>query len=725
MLNDFIGGGQIFLHKIRMFAQVAGRSVGMALVIAAIGGGWYAYPRLKRVDTKAAMTYQRAAFALGFSNILEPIRKVIRPNSTEVPRIDAYTKEGLFFKNASTVKILESRTFKIPCAEVRAILMTALFIAGFVFCISLVLIFTLWSKYGAGAKAKKHIKGHTVKTPKEVMQYLKKNKLAGDISFGGMPLVKDSETKHIMITGSTGSGKTNCLHTILPQVRAKGQRAIIVDTEGDMVARYYRPGIDIIINPFDERTANWNIWDEIDSPRSVKRLATSFFPDSPPDAHDYDAKWTSWGKMLFTGIIEWLSRFSNPSIELLYFMIHREPMDSLKEKLMTTSSSTILDSSSDSNAAPHNIRINTVLPTEWLEFISDSTENSFSFRKWFGGFDNSKSDAWVFIACEGADAKILLPFFSVLVDVAINTLIGLGIERDRRMWFVMDELAKLKYLPALQENITLLRKYGGCVIAATQSFNQILATYGRTTGSVMLAQFNTNIIFRSKLDEAKLIAKQIGETEYLNYQKNISFGANDFRDGVSYTEQEKKKELVTATDIESLKDHEAYVLLPEAEVAVAKVQLDIAKSPKVLQIPFKNNTGLGEMLLSRQNTWAEWLSAIKTSTMLDKMAAKSQKKSGRKTGPVTIPLEPDTKAVTELKTEKALSTVHLEAGLIVQNESQLEEAKEQPQKGENVIASEVKLEEVAEDTPQRSDPVEAKRNELMNSLNAGDMPDVS
>ena len=69
-----------------------------------------------------------------------------------------------------------------------------------------------------------------------------------------MPLLKDSETKGILITGANGSGKTNYLHEILPQIRKRKQPAMVIDLEGGMIARYYRPGYDIIINPFDERT---------------------------------------------------------------------------------------------------------------------------------------------------------------------------------------------------------------------------------------------------------------------------------------------------------------------------------------------------------------------------------------------------------------------------------------------------------------------------------------
>ncbi|ABV73476.1 Putative conjugative transfer protein TraD [Rickettsia canadensis str. McKiel] len=38
-----------------------------------------------------------------------------------------------------------------------------------------------------------------------------KNNKASNICFSGLPLLKDSERTHILITGTTGSSKTNIL----------------------------------------------------------------------------------------------------------------------------------------------------------------------------------------------------------------------------------------------------------------------------------------------------------------------------------------------------------------------------------------------------------------------------------------------------------------------------------------------------------------------------------
>lgn len=50
---------------------------------------------------------------------------------------------------------------------------------------------------------------------------------------------------------------------MMDQVRAQGKRAIVYDTSGEFTATYFREGKDIILNPFDARSPNWNVWREI------------------------------------------------------------------------------------------------------------------------------------------------------------------------------------------------------------------------------------------------------------------------------------------------------------------------------------------------------------------------------------------------------------------------------------------------------------------------------
>ena len=95
-------------------------------------------------------------------------------------------------------------------------------------------------------------------------------------------MIKDSETQHMMITGTTGSGKTNCFHHLLPQIRTLGQRALIVDTTGEFVSRYYREGKDIILNPLDARSESWSPWVECTEDYHFEELASNLIPQGVP-----------------------------------------------------------------------------------------------------------------------------------------------------------------------------------------------------------------------------------------------------------------------------------------------------------------------------------------------------------------------------------------------------------------------------------------------------------
>ena len=53
MLNNFIGGGQVFLHKIRMFSQVFFRTLNVSLIVGIIIAGCTYYNNITKLDRDA------------------------------------------------------------------------------------------------------------------------------------------------------------------------------------------------------------------------------------------------------------------------------------------------------------------------------------------------------------------------------------------------------------------------------------------------------------------------------------------------------------------------------------------------------------------------------------------------------------------------------------------------------------------------------------------------
>lgn len=115
---------------------------------------------------------------------------------------------------------------------------------------------------GYRTSRKKLERGNQLVLPKTLNRLIRKARQASDLTLDDLLLLKDKETSHILMTGTTGSEKTNCFHTLLPQIRRCPNRAVIVDLTGDFVAKYFREGQDILLNPLDGRRQTWNPWQE-------------------------------------------------------------------------------------------------------------------------------------------------------------------------------------------------------------------------------------------------------------------------------------------------------------------------------------------------------------------------------------------------------------------------------------------------------------------------------
>ena len=113
MLNDFTGGGQIFLHKIRMFAQVLNRSFMTSMLASLAIVGCISYRPLQNLDLKAAMTYQKAMIANGFDNATALIRSKVNARAKYYyTTVDAYDQKGLYARDIDVRKIIRSSYFK-------------------------------------------------------------------------------------------------------------------------------------------------------------------------------------------------------------------------------------------------------------------------------------------------------------------------------------------------------------------------------------------------------------------------------------------------------------------------------------------------------------------------------------------------------------------------------------------------------------------------------------
>lgn len=580
MLNNFIGGGQVFLHKVRMFRQVLRTTIFVSVVTGIILAWSFNHQSNKQIDIDGAITYVKAQLAVTVHPAISAI-SIGKPRAT----VDAYSNDKLWQRNMSAYSVINGGKFKNAWdTAIKEAMLLGLKSLVFGSCAGFI-VFIVWSYFGSNLKTDKKKEGSAeVLTPQQVKLKLQLMGKDSNLYIGNMPLVKDSETRHFLIMGSTGSGKTNLMHNLLPQVKQKEQPAIVIDQTGEMIARYYNPERkDIIFNPFDARSKNWDFWQDCSTSEELERFSKILFSFNRKRSRSYsDPFWEQSAQYVFNDCAEYLIRTGNTSLTDLKRLAIEANLEELQKKLKGTAAERYLND--DSKGVATSILSTLATNAKPISYLSDDNTNStFSLKEHFKNI-KSGSNAWLFLSTKPSSRELTLPLIACLTELALSELMNIGIDRKRKVWCIFDELASLGNLPAFTPLMAEGRKYGACVVAALQSLNQLYDYYGSYAGSSIFGQFGTCFFFRNTEPAiAKMFSSMCGSETITRQQKNTSFGANDFRDGVSYQETEKKKELVEYNQLASLAVGECYTLLPEPKVRLSKIQIPRDKGKDITQ----------------------------------------------------------------------------------------------------------------------------------------------
>jgi hypothetical protein len=132
---------------------------------------------------------------------------------------------------------------------------------------------------------------------------------------------RGEEQSHLLLLGDSGTGKSSLIRQLLPQIRARGESAIVYDPALEFTPQFYDPAqSDLILNPVDERMPYWTPSDEVRYAPEALTLANSLFPDKPHE----NPFFTEAARSIFAYLV---ARYK-PTPELLtYWMRHFEEID--------------------------------------------------------------------------------------------------------------------------------------------------------------------------------------------------------------------------------------------------------------------------------------------------------------------------------------------------------------------------------------------------------------
>lgn len=549
LINNFTRGGQLSLHKYQMIKQV---SIVTILLCLFAGLGSFTYSFFNETEEYDRYLYSQHLLAEFKTTISLRDKSAVKQSFRYYNGAERQVRSIDLLNNAhlkQTVHAIEDLCIDLLIEAIWHSLLT-------------LLILILFFGYRGAVKSRKILeRGNQIMSAKDLTKVIKKRKMASDLNLDGLHLIKDKETSHILITGTTGAGKSNCLNTLLPQIRARGDRAIIVDLTEDFQKRYHQLG-DLILNPLDDHSQNWLPWAECHQESHFDQLAATLVPKSNTN----DSFWENAGKALLATALKKTKDACD--IEALYHTLVQDDLANFSEFFRGTDAATYTHVDGDKMT----LSIRATLANQLQCFkLLKQTKEPFSVRNWV---QNKEGSNWLFLTAKPDQRETLRPLISTWLDVATNALMSTEPNSGSKLWFIIDELPALQKLPSLETAMAESRKYGGCIMAGIQSFPQLNATYGQNKSQAILDLFNTKIFFRNTDPNTNTwISKVLGEVETTEQIENLSYGANTIRDGVSLSQQNKTKPLIMPTEIANIKDLEALVKLP-GDFPVGSVRLN-------------------------------------------------------------------------------------------------------------------------------------------------------
>jgi hypothetical protein len=167
-----------------------------------------------------------------------------------------------------------------------------------------------------------------------------------------------------------------------------------------------------------------------------------------------------------------------------------------------------------------------------------------------------KRQGWIFLTSLPAEREALRPLQSLWIDWLVLRLLNEPTEDQKKVWFVIDELASLQKLPQLHTAITENRKSRNPVVLGFQGKAQLEHIYGHVA-EVMLSQPATNVWLKTKEPNAgEWVSKFIGKVEIERLRETHFDGT---RAGRNFTLDRQVEPLVLESEISGLRNLHAYM----------------------------------------------------------------------------------------------------------------------------------------------------------------------
>ncbi|MDR3528289.1 MAG: type IV secretion system DNA-binding domain-containing protein [Rhizomicrobium sp.] len=359
---------------------------------------------------------------------------------------------------------------------------------------------------------------------------------------------RDRETRHFLILGSVGGGKTQTMLNLMARPLARGDGLLVLDTKGDMMAGLPGNPDVLLIAPHDQRSWVWDVAADCCVKQDARELAARFIPAST------DPMWSQAAQEIFVACIahlqetmprQWgwadLEAVVNADIAMLTQYAHDHNPSAVRLLNQPDSKTTL----SILTTFQTHMRIVSVLAEAW----PDNSANRFSIRHWL---HNPPPHCPLILQHD--------PGYPELSRVWIGSMLGLlasavgsptlSESTERRIWLFLDEFPQLPVIKRFPTFLELGRSKGIAVVIGAQDTAQIRAVYGPDQTKAWFGMTGTKIITRINTSEAaEDISRMIGDQEIERRTQSSTRSGGRF--SVTEAIQRELRRVITASELGS------------------------------------------------------------------------------------------------------------------------------------------------------------------------------
>lgn len=326
----------------------------------------------------------------------------------------------------------------------------------------------------------------------------------------------DMLSKHLLLIGGTGCGKTNVFNYFIDQLKKlmnQDDVMIIFDTKGDFYNRFYRQNDAVVgnSNHYSSLTLKWNIYKEIlvdgwdDNAvynnayeithslfkESIEKTSQVFFPSAARDlltailiAHIRLGKDDMNFKKRFFNNQALRQYLDALSVEKIKKLLNPKVFPDLSSVLM------YLGDGSNNQALGVIAELQNVSHQIFIGAFAE--DGRFSTRE----FVRSKCGKTLFVEYDLSIGDTLASIYRLMFDLSLKEAMGRN-KSNGNVFLICDEFKLLPNLKHIEDGVNFGRGLGVKILAGLQSIEQLYEVYGESRGRNIASGFSSIIAFRS------------------------------------------------------------------------------------------------------------------------------------------------------------------------------------------------------------------------------------